>query len=101
MVREAEADHREQLEAMVTRHHVREMGGSIHMVSGDPREALPRLVRRLGIGLIVMGTVARSGIPGLLIGNTAESILTQIDCSVLAVKPEGFVTPVKLGRRRA
>jgi nucleotide-binding universal stress UspA family protein len=29
-------------------------------------------------------------------GNTAEMILTQIDCSVLAIKPEGFVSPVTL-----
>jgi nucleotide-binding universal stress UspA family protein len=43
-----------------------------------------------------MGTVARTGINGLLMGNTAEMILTQIDCSVLAVKPQGFVSPVTL-----
>jgi nucleotide-binding universal stress UspA family protein len=27
-------------------------------------------------------------------GDTAETILAQIDCSVLAIKPRGFVTPV-------
>jgi hypothetical protein len=43
-----------------------------------------------------MGTVARTGIAGLLIGNTAEAILEQVQCSVLAVKPPGFVSPVKL-----
>jgi nucleotide-binding universal stress UspA family protein len=43
-----------------------------------------------------MGTVARTGIPGLIIGNTAEAILDQITCSVLAAKPPGFVTPVTL-----
>ena len=59
------------------------------------------MARRLGVGLIVMGTVARTGLSGLFMGNTAEEILRSVDCSVLAVKPEGFVTPVKLGRRRA
>ena len=44
--------------------------------------------------MLVMGTVGRSGIPGLIIGNTAEKVITSIDCSVLAVKPEHFVTPV-------
>jgi len=29
-------------------------------------------------------------------GNTAEAILEQLDCSVLAIKPPGFVTPVLL-----
>jgi len=46
------------------------------------------------VDLIVMGTVARSGIPGFFMGNTAESILNQIDCSVLAIKPPGFESPV-------
>ncbi|MGB5166857.1 MAG: universal stress protein, partial [Acidimicrobiia bacterium] len=31
----------------------------------------------------------------LVIGNTAETILRSVRCSVLAVKPEGFITPVK------
>ena len=41
-----------------------------------------------------MGTVARSGVPGLLIGNKAEKVLSGIDCTVLAVKPSGYVSPV-------
>jgi nucleotide-binding universal stress UspA family protein len=41
-----------------------------------------------------MGTVARTGISGFVMGNTAETILSQIDCSVLAIKPPGFETPV-------
>ena len=43
-----------------------------------------------------MGTVGRTGIRGLFIGNTAEAILNQVKCSVLAVKPSGFETPVRL-----
>lgn len=41
-------------------------------------------------------TVARTGVAGIIMGNTAETILNQIDCSILAIKPPGFVTPVKL-----
>jgi len=29
-------------------------------------------------------------------GNTAETILNQIDCSVLAIKPPDFITPVTM-----
>jgi nucleotide-binding universal stress UspA family protein len=54
------------------------------------------LTAKKRIDLIVMGTVGRTGIPGFLIGNTAETVLRQVNCSVLAVKPEGFVTPVKI-----
>jgi universal stress protein E len=67
-----------------------------HLPKGDPSDVIPRLARTLPVDLIVMGTVARTGIPGLIIGNTAESILSDIDCSLLAVKPEGFVTPITL-----
>jgi nucleotide-binding universal stress UspA family protein len=38
--------------------------------------------------------VARTGLPGFFIGNTAETIISQLDCSLLAVKPPGFKTPV-------
>lgn len=40
--------------------------------------------------------VARTGIPGFVMGNTADTILKQIDCAVLATKPPGFATPVTL-----
>ena len=51
------------------------------------------------INLLVMGTVARTGVSGLLIGNTAESVLDHVRCSVIAVKPPGFVTPIQLPAR--
>jgi len=69
---------------------------NMHLSKGGARNVIPELARGLHADLVVMGTVARTGISGLLIGNTAESILDQLDCSVLAVKPKGFVTPVTL-----
>ncbi|MDZ7840479.1 MAG: universal stress protein [Gammaproteobacteria bacterium] len=66
----------------------------LHLPRGNPREAIPALARELKTDLLVMGTLARTGITGFIIGNTAESILHRIGCSVLAVKPEGFVSPV-------
>lgn len=69
---------------------------SIHLVKGPARQEVPALAAQLAVDCIVMGTVARTGVRGLIMGNTAETILEQIDCSVLAIKPEGFVTPVTL-----
>ena len=66
----------------------------IQLVKGVARKEIPLLVKHINADLVVMGTVARTGIPGFIIGNTAESILNQIDCSVLAIKPPGFMTPV-------
>jgi nucleotide-binding universal stress UspA family protein len=67
-----------------------------HLVKGAPQKEIPALVNSLQVDLVVMGTVARSGIVGLLIGNTSEAILEQLTCSVLAIKPAGFVSPVTL-----
>jgi nucleotide-binding universal stress UspA family protein len=67
------------------------------LVKGDPEEAINRFVRRHDSDLVVIGTICRTGIAGQLIGNTAEKVLRQINCSVLAVKPEGFQSPVAAG----
>jgi len=45
-----------------------------------------------------MGTLSKSGV-GVLIGNTAEAVLARVGCSVLAIKPEKFATPVQIGER--
>lgn len=68
----------------------------IHLLKGDATEVIPLLVKQQQIDFVMMGTVARTGVPGLIMGNSAEKILNQIDCSVLAVKPNGFVSPVTL-----
>jgi nucleotide-binding universal stress UspA family protein len=43
-----------------------------------------------------MGTIARGGLVGMIMGNTAERVLRDLRCSVLALKPEGFASPVTL-----
>ncbi len=67
-----------------------------HLPQGDPEVEIPRLVSDIGADLLIMGTVARSGVSGLVMGNTAETILDHISCSVLAVKPAGFMSNVTL-----
>ncbi|MEL7114812.1 MAG: universal stress protein [Pseudomonadota bacterium] len=49
------------------------------------------------IDTVIMGSLARTGVAGLFIGNTAESILSRVSASVLTVKAQGFVSPVQLG----
>ena len=67
-----------------------------HLIKGWARKEIPVFAKSIEADLIVMGTVGRTGIPGFIIGNTAETILNNIDCSVLAIKPPGFETPVTL-----
>ena len=88
--------HRKYLNTLLEQVDVTDLKPHLHLIEGDPVERIPELVMEQGIDLLVMGTVCRTGIAGFLIGNTAEEVLNQIDCSVLTVKPEGFVTPVTL-----
>ena len=66
-----------------------------HLRQGQAGTVIPELAAELDAGLVVMGTVGRTGIAGLLIGNTAETIVEGIACSVLAVKPPGFRSPIQ------
>jgi len=66
----------------------------LHLKQGSAQREIPVIAKQIGADLVVMGTVARTGIPGFIMGNTAETILNQLDCSVLAVKPAAFVSPV-------
>jgi len=67
-----------------------------HLIKGWARKEIPMFAKSIDADLIVMGTVGRTGIPGFIMGNTAETILNHIDCSVLAIKPPGFESPVTL-----
>jgi universal stress protein E len=66
----------------------------VHLPKGEAIHAIPELVKDMGFDLLVMGTVCRTGIPGFIMGNTAEQVLNTVECSTLTVKPEGFVSPV-------
>ena len=68
-----------------------------HLKRGDnPAQIITNLARKEKIDLLVMGTVCRTGLSGFFIGNTAEEVLSAVSCSVLTVKPEGFISPVTL-----
>ena len=103
MVGATEQEHRERLDELVARHGVAAAGGRTHMVHGEPSKALPALCELTRCNLVVLGTVARTGLSGLIMGNTAETILRSVSCSVLAVKPDDFETPIRLpdGRFRS
>ena len=69
---------------------------TVHLIKGQAGDVIPDLAESLEVDLVVIGTVGRAGVPGLLIGNTAEEILNAVDCSVLTLKPEGFETPIQV-----
>ncbi len=96
LARETRKMHRGWLNELIDKYAPETPEDRIHLRKGDAEILIPALAKRKRIELIVMGTVSRTGIAGFFIGNTAEKVLREVDCSVLTVKPEGFVTPVKL-----
>ncbi|HEX6210215.1 MAG TPA: universal stress protein [Methylomirabilota bacterium] len=62
-----------------------------HLVKGEPAAALVQFAVEHDASLLVMGSVGRTGIRGLVMGNTAERALREVTCDVLVLKPEGFV----------
>lgn len=88
--------HRKQLwEAFLSEYQLDSNPHLNHFIQGEVDKVVSGLALTLDIDTVVMGTVARTGIEGFFIGNTAEKILSKLDCSVLAIKPESFSPPVK------
>jgi universal stress protein E len=56
------------------------------VTKGGARDVVPTAVVGLGVDLIVMGTVGRTG-------NTAETVLSKVNCSVVTLKRDTFVSP--------
>jgi nucleotide-binding universal stress UspA family protein len=84
------------LEELLQRSQITALDGHVHIREGESTEVISQALEELDIDVIVMGSVARSGIPGLLIGNRAEELLNSIKCTVLTVKPDDFISPVTL-----
>jgi nucleotide-binding universal stress UspA family protein len=67
-----------------------------HVRWGQPAEAVLQVAVDRKADLIVLGSVGRTGLAGVLLGNTAEKVLREVDRSLLVVKPAGFQCPVPL-----
>ncbi len=68
---------------------------TFHVAQGTGWKVIAATARRLGVDLVVMGSVGRHSLPGLLVGNTAERVLHSSVSSVLVVKPDSFASPVQ------
>ena len=80
---------RQALTDLLARRDLDGLGLEVHIEHARPAEYLPDLAQQVGADLVVMGTVAHTGVPGFFIGNTAERILSRLSCSALTVKPSG------------
>ena len=62
----------------------------MHVQRGGTRQTLLELTDRLRADAVVIGALSRSGLKGLFLGNTAESVLDQLHCDLIILKPAGF-----------
>ena len=85
-----ERKRRDSVEAMLRRYRDLPKAPLVHMPRGLPQWEIVNAVKANDIDLVVMGTTGRSGLLGLLVGNTAESIMAAVGSGILTVKPEGL-----------
>lgn len=67
----------------------RDASHDFQLLNGPPEKAIPAFLEEDSVDLLVMGTVGRRGISGLVMGNTAEKILRTAKSSILALRPDG------------
>lgn len=59
----------------------------VHLEEGLPDDTIIDKAFDLNAAAVVLGTCGRSGLSGALIGNTAEHVIDQLDCDLLALRP--------------
>lgn len=73
-------------------------GVEIHVVEGSADEEILKAVDKLKIDMVVMGTAARTGLQRMMLGNTAERLISHLRCSLVAVKPAKFRGAIEPGQ---
>ncbi|MGS0674216.1 universal stress protein UspE [Shewanella sp. 125m-1] len=66
-----------------------------HVKEGLPEDVIPDMAASLDAELVILGTVGRTGLSAALIGNTAEHVIDSINCDLLAIKPNGYKSPLE------
>lgn len=94
---ELERHHSKALDALIYGQDVDD--AHVHLLRGPARQVVPDYASEAGVDVMVMGSIARGALRRAFLGSTAEQVLDQLPCDVLAVKPEGFETPVSREER--
>ncbi|WP_277975451.1 universal stress protein UspE [Pantoea endophytica] len=65
-----------------------------HVAKGLPEEVIPDIASHLDAGIVVLGTIGRTGLSAAFLGNTAEQVIDHLRCDLLAIKPDDFKSPI-------
>ncbi|NQD93500.1 universal stress protein [Pseudomonas sp. CrR25] len=84
-----EARYREECKAFQAEYEIPDE--RLHIVEGPADSLIPHTAHQLNAAVTVIGTVARTGLSGALIGNTAEVILDSLESDILVLKPADII----------
>lgn len=62
----------------------------LHVVGRHPSDAVEEVAHQIGSQIVALGSLSRSGLNRLIIGNTAEALIDRLTCDILVVKPPTF-----------
>jgi nucleotide-binding universal stress UspA family protein len=96
LIETTRSERRKRLDDLLEHYGLDSEADNVYLRKGPTAATIRDLGSRMDADLLVMGTIGRTGIPGFFIGNTAEELLQTTSASILAVKPESFVSPVTL-----
>ncbi|OUS26356.1 universal stress protein UspE [Thalassotalea sp. 42_200_T64] len=65
----------------------------LHVEEGLPEDVIDKVAQQIDAELVILGTVGRTGLSAVLIGNTAEHVIDRLNCDLLALKPDGYQSP--------
>jgi len=69
----------------------------IHLLKRSSKTLIRQLVQQQSMSLILMGARTRNRLAELLKGNIVEKIVDDVDCAVLIVKPDKFISQLSHG----
>ena len=62
-------------------------GDHTHVLEGFPEDVIPQVAEKLEAELVILGTIGRTGLSAAFLGNTAEHVISKLNCNLLAIKP--------------
>ncbi|CAI8179946.1 MAG: Universal stress protein E [Glaciecola sp. HTCC2999] len=66
---------------------------NLYVKEGLPEKVIPNVASNIDADLLIIGSGSKSSLTGFTLGNTAEHLMNNIECDVLTIKPDGFVSP--------
>ncbi|OVE80367.1 hypothetical protein BVY02_00375 [bacterium J17] len=87
---------REALVNLLENEGIEKPNDKVAVLSGLPSPSIAEYCNNKSVDTLVMGTVGRSGLSGIVVGNTAERVVDRVDCSLLIVSPKEVRSKVEV-----